>query len=333
LSESVTPLLAPAAEMGIAPPRTRPARQAARSSLPDLVFHWATAACALVVVLVVAGILCELVRNSQLSIERFGLGFLTSNAWNPVIQDFGARSSIYGTVVSTLIAMLLAVPLSLVTALFLVDLAPPRLSRFVGMGLELLAAVPSIIYGMWGLFVFAPFMATYVQPALYTVSGGLPLFEPPMIGIGVLTAGIILALMILPYICAVTRDVFRMTPPMLKESAYGMGATTWEVTRQVTIPYGLRGIVGATFLGLGRAIGETMAVTFVIGNDHKISASLFAAGNTISSTLANEFNEATEPMYRSALVELGLVLFLLTLVFQAAAHLWLRRMTPKGARR
>ena len=313
--------------------RAPASRRAARSSLADLAFRWTTAACAGVVVLVVAGILCELVRNSQLSIDKFGLGFLTSKAWNPVTQDFGARSSIFGTLASTLIAMLLAVPLSLVTAVFLVDLAPPRFSYFVGVGLELLAAVPSIIYGMWGLFVFAPFMASYVQPALYTISGGISLFAPPMIGIGVLTAGMILALMILPYICAVTRDVFRMTPPMLKESAYGMGATTWEVTRQVTIPYGLRGVIGATFLGLGRAIGETMAVTFVIGNEHKISTSLFAAGNTISSTLANEFNEASEAMYRSALVELGLVLFLLTLVFQAAAHLWLRSMAPTGAQR
>lgn len=286
--------------------------------------------------LLVLGILAELGRNSVPSIKKFGLSFLTSSVWNPVTQEFGAASSIFGTVVSTLIAMLLAVPLSLVTALFLVDLAPPRLSRIVGVGLELLAAVPSIIYGMWGLFVFAPFMRTYVQPALNETLGRIPgiapLFGPPIVGLGVFTAGIILALMILPYICAVTRDVFRMTPPMLKESAYGMGATTWEVTRQVTIPYGLRGIVGATFLGLGRAIGETMAVTFVIGNDHRIPLSLFAAGNTISSTLANEFNEATELVHRSALVELGLVLFLVTILFQAAAHLWLRRLGASGIR-
>ncbi len=304
----------------------------------DLAFRWLASACAWVVIAAVLGIFFELVRNSQLSLAKFGWSFLTSEAWNPVTENYGAASSIFGTLVSTAIAMLLAVPLSLVTALFLVDLAPPRVSRFVGMALELLAAIPSIIYGMWGLFVFAPFMANYVQPALAGSLGKLPLFEnlfrPPMIGVGMLTGGIILALMILPYICAVSRDVFRMTPPILKESAYGMGATTWEVTRQVTIPYGLRGIVGATFLGLGRAIGETMAITFVIGNDHKMSASLFAAGNTISSTLANEFTEAAEPMYRSALVELGLVLFLVTLVFQAAAHLWLRKLSvARGPRR
>jgi phosphate transport system permease protein len=316
----------------------RRAKSAPRTNRGDLAFRWLASACAWVVIAAVLGILFELVRNSQLSLARFGWSFLTSEAWNPVTEDYGAASSIFGTLVSTAIAMLLAVPLSLVTALFLVDLAPPGVSRFVGVALELLAAIPSIIYGMWGLFVFAPFMANYVQPALAGTLGKLPLleglFRPPMIGVGMLTGGIILALMILPYICAVSRDVFRMTPPILKESAYGMGATTWEVTRQVTIPYGLRGIVGATFLGLGRAIGETMAITFVIGNDHKMSASLFAAGNTISSTLANEFTEAAEPLYRSALVELGLVLFVVTLLFQAAAHLWLRQLsTSRGPRR
>lgn len=332
MSQVGTPLIEPPPRPVGAVSRAAPPR-AARSSMADLVFHWATAGCAIFVMVLVLGILGELTRHSVPSMDKFGLGFLTSKEWNPVTEQFGAASSIFGTVVSTLIAMLLAVPLSLVTALFLVDLAPPRISNMVGAALELLAAVPSIIYGMWGLFVFAPFMEQYVQRPLYVVFGSLPLFQPPMIGIGVLTAGVILALMILPYICAVTRDIFRMTPPMLKESAYGMGATTWEVTRQVTIPYGLRGIVGATFLGLGRAIGETMAVTFVIGNEHKISASLFAPGNTISSTLANEFNEASDALYRSSLVELGLVLFLVTLLFQTAAHLWLRRLQPTGARR
>jgi phosphate transport system permease protein len=300
-------------------------------------FQVLTGVCAAVVVLVVGGILLELLRNSLLSIERFGLSFLTSESWNPVTEQYGAASSIFGTIVSTIIAMLIAIPLSLVTALFLVDLAPPGLSRFVGMALELLAAIPSIIYGMWGLFVFAPFMSDYVQPGLHKLLAHVPvlnaLVQPPMFGVGMLSGGIILALMVLPYICAVTRDVFRMTPPMLKESAYGMGATTWEVTRQVTIPYGMRGIAGGIFLGLGRAIGETMAITFVIGNEHKMSTSLFAAGNTISSTLANEFTEAAEPLYRSALVELGLVLFLLTVVFQALAHLWLRQLSVAGSRR
>jgi phosphate transport system permease protein len=293
-----------------------------------MAFELLTAACAVVVLLVVGGILLELVRNSQLSIAKFGAGFLVSEAWNPVIEDYGAASSIFGTLVSTAIAMLLAVPLSLITALFLVDLANPTLSRIVGGALELLAAIPSIIYGMWGLFVLAPFMANYVQPALARTLGFLPIFHGPAMGVGMLTGGIILALMILPYICAVSRDVFRMIPPVLKESAYGMGATTWEVTRDVTLPYGARGVLGATFLGLGRAIGETMAITFVIGNDHKLSYSLFAAGNTISSTLANEFTEASEPLYRSALVELGLVLFVITVLFQAAAYFWLSRISP-----
>ena len=309
--------------------RVRPRRMA------DSVFIAGTSLCAIVVILLVLGIQVELARNSWQSLEKFGLGFLVSEAWNPVTLEFGAASSIFGTVVSTIIAMLLAVPLSLITALFLVDLAPPGLSRIVGGGLELLAAIPSIIYGMWGLFVFAPFMGDYVQPALARTLGFLPMFsaKPPYTGLGMLTAGIILALMVLPYICAVSRDVFAMTPPMLKESAYGMGATTWEVTRQVTIPYGLRGIVGATFLGLGRAIGETMAVTFVIGNAHTMSGSLFDPGNTISSTLANEFAEATTDLYRSALVELGLVLFLVTVLFQALAHLWLGRLGARGGPR
>jgi phosphate transport system permease protein len=261
--------------------------------------------------------------------ERFGARFLVTQAWNPVTGEFGALSSIYGTLVSTAIAMAVAVPLSLIIALFLVELAPPRISRFVGGAIELLAAIPSIIYGMWGLFVFAPFMADHVQPLLARVGGDFPLFSGPPMGIGMLTAGLILALMILPFITSVTRDVFRMVPAVVTESAYGIGSTTWEVTRKVTIPYGIQGIVGACFLGLGRAIGETMAVTFVIGNRHDISLSLFAAGSTIASTLANEFTEASEGLYLSTLVELGLVLFLITFGIQLAAQLWLRRTRRK----
>ena len=292
----------------------------------DFLFKWTTVACAAVVFLIIFAMTVELAWNSRLSIEKFGLGFLVSDAWDPVKQEFGALSSIFGTLVSTLIAMLLAVPLSLVTALFLVELAPPFLSRIVGAGIELLAAIPSIIYGMWGLFIFAPFMADHVQPHLQGTLGFLPLFQGPPMGIGMLTAGIILALMILPFICAVSRDVFQMVPAVVKESAYGVGATTWEVTNKVTIRYGIQGIIGACFLGLGRAIGETMAVTFVIGNDHRISASLFHAGNSIASTLANEFTEATEPVYLSALIELGLVLLGITVIIQIIAHFWLRRI-------
>jgi len=295
----------------------------------DAVFKWVNAFCAAMILALMAGFLIELTRHSGPAIEKFGFGFLTSTAWNPVTQDFGAASGIYGTLVSTVIAMILAVPMSLVIALFLAELAPPLLGKIVGQAIELLAAIPSIVFGMWGLFVFAPFMADYVQPALSGRLGFLPLFQGPPMGVGMLTAGIILALMILPFVSALMRDVFLMVPPVLKESAFGMGATTWEVTRKVTVRHGFQGLVGATFLGLGRAIGETMAVTFVIGNAHRISASLFAPSNSIASTLANEFTEAAEPMYRSALIELGLVLFVMTFFIQVVAQLWLKRLKAR----
>jgi phosphate transport system permease protein len=300
--------------------------QQARQRTGDLVFKILTALCAAAVLALVLGILVELMRNSSVAMHKFGLKFLVSSAWNPVTEDFGALSTIFGTLVSTLLAMLIAVPLSLMIALFLVELAPPALAKPVGYAIELLAAIPSIIYGMWGLFVFAPFMADHIQPFLTKTVGFIPLFQGPPMGIGMLTAGIILAFMILPFISAVMRDVFAMVPAVIKESAYGMGATTWEVTRQVTVRYGLRGLVGAGLLGLGRAIGETMAVTFVIGNDHSISASLFAASNSIASTLANEFAEASTPVYLAALVELGLVLFVITFAIQVATQLWLARI-------
>lgn len=292
----------------------------------DFVFKGFSVFCAALVLIIVCGIFIELVRSSALSFHHFGLKFFISSEWNPVTQRFGALTSIYGTLVSTVIAMLIAVPLSLVIALFLVELAPPKVSRIIGVAIELLAAIPSIIYGMWGLFVFAPFMADHVQPLLGKAGGNLPFFKGPPMGIGILTAGIILALMILPFISSVTRDVFEMVPKVVKESAYGVGATTWEVTRKVTIRYGLKGVIGAAFLGLGRALGETMAVTFVIGNDHSISSSLFAAGNSIASTLANEFTEASEPMYLSALIELGLALYVITFIVQLFAHWWLARV-------
>jgi phosphate transport system permease protein len=289
----------------------------------DKLFRWFTTICAILIILIVAGIFVELLIQSWPAIKKYGLSFLTSREWNPVpgIEEFGALSSIFGTLVTTAIAMVLATPVGLIIALFLVELAPPRMSSIVGGAIELLAAIPSIIYGMWGLFVFAPFMQDHVQPWLGKMGG--PLFSGPPMGIGMLTAGIILALMVLPFITAVTRDVFMMMPAVVKEAASGMGATTWEVTCKVTLRYCVHGIVGAVFLGLGRAIGETMAVTFVIGNDHSISSSLFSAGNSIASTLANEFTEASEPMYLSALFELGLVLFLMTVGFQIVAHYWL----------
>ena len=292
----------------------------------DAAFRVLTRGCSLLVPLILAGIFVGLVGYSLPAIKKFGAGFLVGANWNPVTQQFGAASSIFGTVVSTVIAMVIAMPLSLAIAFFLVELAPPAVSRVVGLVIELLAAIPSIIYGMWGLFVFGPFMATHVQPFLSRTLGFLPLFQGPPLGLGMLTAGIILAFMILPFICAITRDTLLLVPPTIRESAFGMGATTWEVARKVMIPYGLVGIIGAGFLGLGRALGETMAITFVIGNSHRISASLFAAGNSIASTLANEFAEATEPMYLSSLIALGLVLFLITYLVQVLAQFLLRRL-------
>lgn len=323
--------LAPAREKspGTTPPATRKVSKGRKAkAFPggDRGFRWLTFFSSLLVPLVMLAIGLELLRGSWPALRQFGWGFFFSQEWNPVLQEFGAASSIFGTLASTLIAMLIAVPLSLAIALFLVELAPLRVSRSVGTLIELLAAVPSIIYGMWGLFIFAPFMARHVQPFLGQTLGFLPLFQGPPLGIGMLTAGIILAFMVLPFISAITRDVFQLVPPVVKESAFGMGATTWEVTYKVTIPYGLVGIIGAVFLGLGRALGETMAVTFVIGNAHRISASLFAPGNTIASTLANEFSEATEPLYISSLVALGLVLYLITYLVQVFSQTLLRRM-------
>ena len=290
----------------------------------DTIFRIITGACAACAFVIILGIFLELLRNSHLAIKEFGFNFLFSQKWNPVTEEFGALSSIYGTVASTVIAMVIAVPMSLVIALFLVELAPPKLSRPVGYAIELLAAIPSIIYGMWGLFVFAPFLADHIQAPIGKYLGFLPFFQGPPMGIGVLAAGIILALMILPFISAFMRDVFQMVPSVVKEAGLGMGATTWEVTSKIIVPYGIRGLVGASFLGLGRALGETMAVTFVIGNNHSISASLFSPGNSIASTLANEFTEASEPLYMHALVELGLILFVVTLLIQILAQLWLK---------
>ncbi len=324
----MTDTAASSAPGGVRPPKSepRPMVDGRRRRLGDPIFRLVAAACACAVLVMMIGLILELVVNAYPAIREFGLGFLVSDAWNPVRSDFGALSSMYGTVVSTVIAMALAVPVSVVIALFLVELAHPTLAKVVGGAIQLLAAVPSIIFGMWGLFVFAPFMADNVQPVLGDYLGFLPLFQGPPMGIGMLTAGIILALMILPFVTAVMRDVFEMVPAVVKEAAHGMGSTTWEVTRKVTVRYGAVGLVGAVFLGLGRAVGETMAVTFVIGNSHRVSASLFSAGNSIASTLANEFTEASEPLYLSALVYLGLVLMVMTLVIQVGAQVWLRRI-------
>ncbi len=297
--------------------------------LSDALFKGLAAACAAVVAAVILGIFIQLLVDSSLSMMRFGPGFLASSDWNPRTEEYGALSSIYGTAMSTLIAMALAVPLALVIALLLVEFTHPVVSRVVGTGIELLAAIPSIIYGMWGLFILAPIMQLRVEPFLASNLGWVPglgrLFSGGTGGLGILTAGVILALMVLPFITAVARDSLAMVPPVVKEAAHGMGSTTWEATRRVSLRWCRKGIVGAIFLGFGRAVGETMAVTFVIGNFNGIPRSPFGAGNTIASKLANEFAEADTPMHTSALMELALVLFVTTFLFQMLAQWWLNR--------
>ena len=279
---------------------------------------------------ILVAILISLVYHSQLTLSKFGFEFLFVDEWDPVKEEFGALVPIYGTLVSSAIAMIIGIPVSFGIALFLTELSPNWLKRPLGTAIEMLAAIPSIIYGMWGLFVFAPLFAQYVQPALIKTFGALPIFGPlfkgPGLGIGMLTAGIILAVMVIPFITAVMRDVFELVPPLLKESAYGLGATTWEVVWSVVLPYTKIGVVGGIMLGLGRALGETMAVTFVIGNSHRLSASLMAPGNSIASSLANEFTEAVGELHSSALIELGLILFLITTIVLALSKLLLMRL-------
>ncbi|MEJ2718491.1 MAG: phosphate ABC transporter permease subunit PstC, partial [Deltaproteobacteria bacterium] len=270
------------------------------------------------------------------ALKKFGFGFLASKAWNPVTKDFGALVSIYGTLVTSAIAMIIGIPVSFGIALFITELSPVWLKRPIGIAIELLAAIPSIIYGMWGLFVFAPFFGDHIQPWVSDHVGSVPLigalFSGPPLGIGILTAGIILAIMVIPFMSAVMRDMFEVVPAVLKESAYGIGATTWEVVRHVVLPYTKTGVVGGIMLGLGRALGETMAVTFVIGNAHRINISLFMPGNTISSSLANEFTEAVGTMYTSSLIALGLILFVITFVVLAAAKFLLFRLAGREGR-
>jgi len=296
----------------------------------DWAFRGVTRFFAVAVLVLVAAILAALAVGAWPALDRFGPGFLISSEWNPVTERFGALVPIVGTLVTSLIAMLIAVPVSFGIALFITEMAPPWLKRPVGIAVELLAAVPSIIYGMWGLFVFAPLFAEHVQPWVTDHLGNWPvvgaLFQGPPMGIGVFTAGLILSVMVIPFVASVMRDVFEVVPAVLKESAYGVGATTWEVVRNVVFPYARVGVVGGIMLGLGRALGETMAVTFVIGNAHNLSASLFMPGNTISSALANEFTEAVGEMYTSSLIALGLILFGITAVVLALAKLMLARL-------
>ncbi|MCD6338669.1 MAG: phosphate ABC transporter permease subunit PstC [Verrucomicrobia bacterium] len=301
-------------------------------SAGDAIFRFLTTGAGVGLLLLIAAMAAVLWQQSALSRAKFGWGFLAHAVWNPVTENFGALGAMYGTAATTAIALLVAVPISLGIGLFLAELAPQWLRVPAGTAIELLAAVPSIVYGMWGLFVLAPIMGDVVQPWIQERFGDFFLFSGPPIGIGILSAGLVLALMILPFISSVIRDVFLMTPSALKESAYGMGATTWEVARDIMIPYGRKGIIGAITLGLGRALGETMAVTFVIGNAHELNFSLFALGNSIASTLANEFTEADGDVYLSALIELGLVLFLMTFVILSVAQIWLRRMGKREGR-
>ena len=308
-------------------------RRVTRGAGVEPYFVWLTRACAIVVMVLLAGIFFVLMVDSLPALRKFGLGFFVSTAWNPVKELFGALAPVCGTLISSAIAMLIGVPLALGIALFLNELCPFRLRPILTVTIELLAAIPSIIYGMWGLFVFAPFMAAHVQPLLIGWLGPLPLmgalFQGPPFGIGMLTAGLILGVMVLPFIASISRQVFATTPPVLREAAYGVGANTWEVSFHVLIPYARTGLLGGIMLGLGRALGETMAVTFVIGNAHRIAVSLLSPGTTISATLANEFTEAVGDIYLSSLLALGLILFLITFAVLFLARYMLGRLELK----
>jgi phosphate transport system permease protein len=316
--------LSPADELAIAAAHRR-------QQLLDRLWVGVTRLFGVVVLVLLAAILVALAAGALPALRKFGFGFLTSQKWNPVTEEFGAVSAIFGTVVTSLIAMLIGVPVSFGIALFITELCPPWLKRPVGTAVEMLAAIPSIIYGMWGLFVVAPQLSEHLQPWVTDHIGNWPvvgrLFQGPPMGIGMLPAGVILAIMVIPFIAAVMRDVFETVPAVLKESAYALGSTTWEVSWNIVLPYTRVGVLGGIMLGLGRAMGETMAVTFVIGNAHAVNASLFMAGNTISSTLANEFTEAVGELHTSSLIALGLILFVLTTIVLALSKLMLRRLS------
>jgi phosphate transport system permease protein len=304
-----------------------------RLQLSDNLFRQLTRAAAILVLAILTGVIVSLIDGALPALRAFGVGFLVDQRWNPVTEKFGALPAIYGTLVTSFIAMLIAVPLGLLIALFLTELCPMWLRRPIGIAVELLAGIPSIIYGIWGLFVFAPFLQRTLQPFVIDLFDGVPvlmsLFEGPPYGIGMFTAGLILAIMVLPFVTSITRDVFEAVPAVLKEAAYGVGCTTHEVVRHVVLPYARVGVIGGIMLALGRALGETMAVTFVIGNAHSISASIFAPGTTISATIANEFTEAVGDLYTSSLIALGLILFAITFIVLAAARYMLRRIEQR----
>jgi phosphate transport system permease protein len=314
-------------------PTPQALRIAKLQRVQDFLFHRITQFFALSVLIALVGIMISLVINAWPALSTFGPGFFFTQEWDIVNGEFGGLIAIYGTLVTSLIALLIAVPLSFGIAVFLTELCPSPLRRPLGTAVELLAAVPSIIYGMFGLFIFAPLFADYIQPALAGTLGHIPgigiLFSGAFNGIGILCAGLILAMMILPFIASVMRDVFEIVPPVLKESAYGIGCTTWEVVKNVVLPYTKAGVIGGVMLGLGRALGETMAVTFVIGNAHRLSPSLFAPGTSIASTLANEFGEAEIGNHLSSLFTLGLALFIITFVVLACAKWMLSNMEKK----
>jgi phosphate transport system permease protein len=300
----------------------------------DFVFHNLTFFFAILVLLILGGVIGALIAGAVPALRAFGVGFLYTDIWNPVTEKFGALAPIYGTLVTSAIAMVVGIPVAFGVAMFITEICPIWLKRPLATMIELLAAIPSIIYGIWGLFVFAPFVQEYIEPAIINSLGQVPgigaLFAGPPLGIGVLTAGFILAIMVLPFISSIMRDVFETVPPMLKESAYGLGATRTEVVLRVVLPYTRIGVVGGIMLGLGRALGETMAVTFVIGNAHRISASILQPGTTISAALANEFTEAVGDIYLSSLIALGLILFVITFVVLAVAKLMLLRLQKQA---
>ena len=312
-------------------PAQRPPARSSRAPWADRLFAALALSAALLTLALLAGIIVSLLVGAAPAIREYGLSFLVRSEWDPVQNRYGGLVMIYGTLMSSFIALLIAVPVSFGIALFLTELSPRWLKRPLGVAIELLAAVPSIVYGMWGLLVFGPILARFVQSPLQSAFGQVPLlgglFSGPPVGLGLLSAGIILAIMVIPFIASVMRDVFEVTPPMLKESAYGLGSTTWEVMWRVVLPYTKTGVIGGIMLGLGRALGETMAVTFVIGNMNQLnSLSLFEAANSITSALANEFAEAGAGLHQASLIYLGLVLFFITFVVLSLSKLLLMRL-------
>jgi phosphate transport system permease protein len=304
-------------------------------ALGDVVFRAMTFIFALLVLLMLGGVMVSLIIGAWPALRTFGFfSFIVTEAWNPVTKEFGALAPIYGTLVTSAIAMLVGIPVAFGIAVFITEICPIWLKRPLATMIELLAAIPSIIYGIWGLFVFAPFVQQYIQPAIIDTLGNIPgigaLFAGPPLGIGVLTAGFILAIMVLPFISSIMRDVFETVPAMLKESAYGLGATRGEVVWRIVVPFTRAGVIGGIMLGLGRALGETMAVTFVIGNAHRISASILQPGTTISAALANEFTEADSSLYLSSLIALGLILFIITFIVLAFAKIMLLELEKQA---